>query len=131
MHPNANVTYNTAQSAELYATILGLQPRAGGGGGAVRSPDEIVTTMCDEFEALTPEPLDADDAGETTFVVQPNGLLPSLAIVLQQEMVKFNRLLDTMRASLANLKKAIAGFIVMSGDLVRFRRECRQIPRPP
>jgi dynein heavy chain len=44
-------------------------------------------------------------------------LLPSLAIVLTQEMVKFNRLLSTMTRSLSDVKRAIQGFIVMSADL--------------
>lgn len=45
---------------------------------------------------------------------QENGLLPSLAIVLKQEMVKFNRLLTAMVASINELKKAIKGLVVMS-----------------
>ena len=46
--------------------------------------------------------------------VQENGLLPSLAIVLKQEMVKFNRLLAAMATSIIELKKAIKGLVVMS-----------------
>lgn len=45
---------------------------------------------------------------------QENGLLPSLAIVLKQEIVKFNRLLSTMVSSITELKKAIKGLVVMS-----------------
>lgn len=47
-------------------------------------------------------------------LLQENGLLPSLAIVLKQEMVKFNRLLSAMVASITELKKAIKGLVVMS-----------------
>lgn len=46
--------------------------------------------------------------------MQENGLLPSLAIVLKQEMVKFNRLLAAMVSSITELKKAIKGLVVMS-----------------
>lgn len=46
--------------------------------------------------------------------IQENGLLPSLAIVLKQEMVKFNRLLAAMVTSIIELKKAIKGLVVMS-----------------
>lgn len=46
-----------------------------------------------------------------------NGLLPSLTTVLVQEMEKFNRMLKVMRGSLADLEKAIHGFIVMSETL--------------
>ena len=45
---------------------------------------------------------------------QENGLLLSLAIVLKQEMVKFNRLLSTMVSSITELRKAIKGLVVMS-----------------
>lgn len=45
---------------------------------------------------------------------QENGLLPSLAIVLKQEMVKFNRLLSAMTSSIVEMKKAIKGLVVMS-----------------
>lgn len=50
-------------------------------------------------------------------MIQENGLLDSLAIVLTQEMVKFNRLLTTMVSTLADLQKAIKGLIVMTSDL--------------
>merc|ERR1711988_607018 len=116
MHANANTTYNTTVSLELMKNILGLQPRDSGGGDG-KTSDDIVMELADDIEAQVPATLDSDDAGETTFVLQPNGLLPSLAIVLKQEMVKFNRLLNKMSSSLVNVKKAIKGFIVMSPEL--------------
>jgi dynein heavy chain len=111
-----------------------------------------------------PALLDVEAAGPSTFIVQENGLLSSLAIVLsqvrrthtenrieythvlgmvarndgsllgprkdprrvyklrdcdvgEQEVVKFNRLLTAMSASLTDLQKAIKGLIVMTLDL--------------
>jgi dynein heavy chain, axonemal len=118
MHDNANVTFQTTESQALMATILGLQPRTSGGGGE-KSSDETVLDMAKEIAAQVPAVLDTDEAGPTTFVIQENGLLGSLAIVLAQEMVKFNRLLTTMTSTLADLQKAIKGFIVMTLDLDR------------
>jgi len=46
-----------------------------------------------------------------------NGLYPSLTTVLIQELEKFNLMLKVMRLSLADLEKAIHGFIVMSETL--------------
>merc|ERR1712070_552617 len=97
MHSNADVTFNRNISNALMHTILMLQPRDSGGGGG-KSSDEIVLELCAHMAEQVPSLLQEDDAGGTTFVLQPNGLLPSLAIVLQQEMIKFYRLLNKMNA---------------------------------
>ena len=117
MHDNANTTFMTTESNGLMSAILQLQPRASGGGGAMKGPDEIVMECADALVEQTPELLDNDNAGATTFVIQPNGLLTSLATVLKQEMVKFNKLLGKMKSSLRDIAKAINGLILMSDDL--------------
>ncbi len=91
MHNNANVTFNTNESLLLMSTLLSLQPRSGGG-GAGKSSDEVVVELATGFEGQLPGILNEDDAGPTTFTIQGNGLMSSLAICLTQEMVKFNRL---------------------------------------
>ena len=116
MHQNANTAFNRDESLVLMHTLLSLQPRSAGGGGG-KSSDEIVTEMCVDIEGKVPDILDEEEAGETTFVIQPNGLLNSLAIVLEQEMIKFNRLIRTMNSALRDMKRAIKGLIVMSGEL--------------
>lgn len=90
MHENANVTFTSNESLQLMATMLSLQPRSSGGGGGMSS-DDMVVEIASGFEAQLPDILDMDDAGATTFIIQPNGLMTSLAICLTQEMVKFNR----------------------------------------
>jgi dynein heavy chain len=90
MHENANVTFNTNESLTLMATLLSLQPRSSGGGSG-KTSDDVVIELATAFESQCPALLSEDDAGPTTFVIQPNGLLNSLAICLDQEMVKFNR----------------------------------------
>lgn len=49
--------------------ILSLQPRESSSGGG-RSNDDIVTELAEELEAQIPPPLDDEDAGPTTFVLQ-------------------------------------------------------------
>ena len=116
MHENADLTFNTNESLQLMNAMLSLQPRLSGGVGALSS-DDIVIELASTFESLLPEVLSEDEAGSTTFVLQNNGLLTSLAICLTQEMIKFNRLLEVMKSSLADVKRAIRGMIVMSSDL--------------
>lgn len=115
MHENANVTFNTNESLQLMATLLSLQPRSTG--SSAQSSDDVVINLATQYETQCPELLNMDEAGPTTFVIQPNGLLTSLAICLTQEMVKFNRLLNKMSSTLRDIKKAIRGMIVMSSDL--------------
>lgn len=117
MHENANTTYNKNLGATLLKDMLSLQPRATGGGGAGLSSDDIVNNSAQAIQADLPAQLDLDDAGETTFVIQPNGLLTSLMIVLQQEIVKFNKLLSVVATSLVQIQKAIKGLVLMSIDL--------------
>jgi dynein heavy chain len=116
MHENANVTFNTNESLALMTALLGLQPRSSGGGSG-KTSDDVVIDLANTFESQCPAALLEEEAGATTFVIQSNGLLNSLAICLTQEMVKFNRLIQRMASSLQDLKKAIRGMIVMSSDL--------------
>ena len=133
MHSNANITYNLNVSLEVMLNILELQPlvSGGGGGGGAKTSDEIVMDVCAELSEKVPEQLTEEESAETTFVLQDNGLYPSLAIVLQQEMVKFNRLSRTMGTSLVDLQKAIRGEIVMSLDLDAMYTACMNNQLPP
>jgi len=90
MHENANVTFNTNESLALMSALLGLQPRTAGGGTG-KTSDDIVFELATLYENQCPNLLTDEEAGPTTFVIQSNGLLNSLAICLTQEIAKFNR----------------------------------------
>jgi dynein heavy chain len=47
----------------------------------------------------------------------PTDYNESMNTVLVQELVRYNRLLNVMKSSLHNLKKALKGLVVMSEDL--------------
>lgn len=47
----------------------------------------------------------------------PTDYNESMNTVLVQELVRYNRLIDVMKSSLFNLKKALKGLVVMSEEL--------------
>ena len=97
--------------------MLELQPRASGSGAGGRSPDEVVGDLAREIAAELPAVLDREtEAGPETFQ-QKGEHMDSLAIVLAQEMDRFNKLLAAMTATLADLQRAIRGEALLSDDL--------------
>ncbi len=97
-------------------TILSIQPRVSAAASG-KSPDEIVMEMATQFSTLVPEMLDEAQGNKDHFELTPEGNMRSLSIVLLQEMTKFNILIRKMNSTLAELKKAIQGFAVMSQEL--------------
>ena len=113
------VTFEKKESQSLVASMLSIEPRDGGNNSG-KSFDDIVLDLATSIESNLPEPLKKEDAGPTTFttrVVLGMEVMDSLATVLSQEIIKFNRLLERMSVTLASLKKAINGLVVMSSDL--------------
>lgn len=64
-----------------------------------------------------PTELKRTEAGERTFLVDSKGLEDAMATFLGQEMERFNVLLKVMHKTLAELRRAIKGLVVMSADL--------------
>ena len=115
LHDNANIAYQRAESDMMVNKVLGIQPRVASGGVGL-SPDEIVLEKAKTLAERIPPNLERSEGLKDLFKTT-NNLLPSLTTVLVQEMEKFNRLLNIMRKSLAEIVSAIGGFIVMSSDL--------------
>mmetsp|Transcript_46773 Transcript_46773/g.83798 ORF Transcript_46773/g.83798 Transcript_46773/m.83798 type:complete len:4084 (-) Transcript_46773:846-13097(-) len=116
LHLNANITVQQAESRGALDSIISLQPRGGGVGGA-SSPDETVDALALEFLERLPPPIDKEDAHPSINKLTPAGILPSLTTVLVQEVDRFNKLVATMEATLLELRRAIKGEVVMSTDL--------------
>ena len=116
LHENANITFQAQESEKIVQTILSIQPRMQTGNGG-KTQDEIVMELAIELEGQLPQLLDRANAKKDLFKANEKGLMESLSTVLLQELQKFNKLLNVMRASLEELQKAIKGLVVMSFEL--------------
>lgn len=95
----------------MLATALVLQPRASSAGG--KSQEEVLSELAaDVFEKL-PTPFDCEYANKR----HPICYEDSMNTVLQQELLRYNRLLEIVRSSLVDIGKAIKGEVVMSVEL--------------
>lgn len=84
------------------------------------TPDQQVMELVEKFldaESGVPDIISLLEIHASLIIEDENGLKPSLTTVLLQEVDRFNILLRIVRESLANLKKAIIGTVVMSQDL--------------
>jgi len=97
-------------------TIIDIQPRVSSG-GAGKSNDEIVYELAETILAKLPEKLDIEKAPRSLFEPDSKDRLNSLTTVLQQEVDRYNRLLNIIKLSLMNQMKAIKGLVVMDDTL--------------
>eukprot|EP00698_Gefionella_okellyi_P007651 TRINITY_DN186_c0_g4_i1.p1 TRINITY_DN186_c0_g4~~TRINITY_DN186_c0_g4_i1.p1 ORF type:complete len:3955 (+),score=1074.62 TRINITY_DN186_c0_g4_i1:43-11907(+) len=118
MHENANIVFQQQETRKILETIINIQPRESGG-IAGKSPDEVANELAERILADIPKSLSMEEGDDALFAVNEHGLMNSLAVVLMQEMDRFNRLLARMRRSLVDIGKAIKGLVVMSGELDR------------
>ena len=132
MNSNANITFQvkkfllkiissyfcfkTQESNYLVNTIIDIQPRVSSA-GAGKSNDEIVYELAEAILAKLPEKLDIEKAPRSLFEPDSKDRLNSLTTVLQQEVDRYNRLLNIIKLSLINQMKAIKGLVVMDETL--------------
>lgn len=118
MHANANIAFQLQETNSLLDAVVSIQPRVSGGGNGGSSADAVVAALCDDILEQMPTDLTLDEAAPGLFDrSSSDGKLNSLSVVLGQEVERFRRLSGVMRTSLAQLKAAIKGLVVMSESL--------------
>eukprot|EP00040_Diaphanoeca_grandis_P037865 m.251013 g.251013 ORF g.251013 m.251013 type:complete len:2401 (+) comp33890_c0_seq1:2-7204(+) len=115
MHSNADITKDNKETHTLFSSILATQSSGGGGGSGGSSSDDQVTAICADVLSKLPPPFDTAVALRK----YPTMYEESMNTVLVQEMGRFNRLINTVHASLVNIQKAVKGLVVMSSELER------------
>lgn len=112
LHENADITKDVNETNAMLTSLLACGGSSSGGGGGDGGDDRVRGVVRDCLRQLPPN-FDI----EATQAKYPVRYEESMNTVLVQEMVRYNRLLSVMRDSLENLKLALAGLQVMSGDL--------------
>jgi dynein heavy chain len=110
-HPNADIASQISQGNEMLDTIVSLQPRTAESVGGM-GPEARVFEIASDLANLVPEPFDIHGLLQEQ-LEEPTPLVT----VLLQEMQRYNAVLTKIAGSLANLKKAIRGLVVMSAEL--------------
>ncbi|KAJ7549736.1 hypothetical protein O6H91_07G065700 [Diphasiastrum complanatum] len=115
MHENANLTFQLQETSKIINTILSVQPRATNAGGGKRS-DQIVAELALSIQEHLPTPLKLSEESPA-LALGPDGQIGSLGVVLTQETERFNKLLNVITFTLAELQRAIKGLVIMSSEL--------------
>lgn len=111
MHTNANITSGINETNELLFKVLELQPQISDGGAS--STDNLIKQKCIEIVDSLPKAFDIESAAKKFEIKYEE----SMNTVLQQELIRFNKLRSTIVTTLRQLEKAIEGTIIMSPEL--------------
>ena len=112
LHDNANITKDNNETTNLLNALL-LTEGGGGGGGGGPSEEETIEMVAIDVLAKLPANFDMEEA----MIKYPVRWEESMNTVLCQELIRFNKLSSVIRSSLIDIKKAVKGLIVMSGEL--------------
>ena len=116
LHANASITLQQKESKSLIETVVTCGGGGGGGGGGDDSNDAKVLEMAKRLAERLPGLYDQRKCHADTFK-KIGDAVNSLGVFLGQELVRFNGLIEVMRATLHQLQRAIKGEVVMSGEL--------------
>ena len=115
LHDNADITKDQQETNYFCDTSLSMEAgtSGGGGGGGGKSADEVLDELVASLLEQIPEEYDR----ERVMKKYPIRFDESMNTVLAQELIRYNGLIAVIRSSLANLRKALKGLIVMSAEL--------------
>jgi len=110
-HENADITQMTQDADSMFTVLTQLLPKTSIGSG--KTKEEILTEQAQLILKKTPKIIDI----EALQKMYPTAYEESMNTVLVQEAIRYNRLLEVMNKSLADLQKAIKGLMVMTKEL--------------
>ncbi|XP_069141245.1 dynein axonemal heavy chain 3-like isoform X4 [Argopecten irradians] len=110
-HENADISKDQHETQQLFDGILLTLPRQTSGGG--KSSQEIIEELASDILTKIPPDFNLEEV-KTKYPVRYE---ESMNTVLVQELIRFNRLIQVVRTSLQDIRKAIKGLVIMSSEL--------------
>jgi len=113
LHDNAEITSALNITNAMLGVALSLQGAVKAKGGGGMSQDDQLKKIAGDILEKIPSNFDIEDASKK----HPIKYEDSMNTVLQQELLRYNKLTSVVRASLINVGKAIKGEVPMSNEL--------------
>jgi len=113
LHANANLSAAIKEGMSILSEASVMQGAGSGSGDGGKSPDQIMSEMSGKFLNDIRKPFDTEAIG-AKFPVDYN---ESMNTVLNQELLRFNKLVKRVRASLLDIGKAVKGLVIMGPEL--------------
>lgn len=110
LHANADISYYTAATKDMWSNLIDLQPRVGRAAGGI-SREAVVAGVARDIAAKIPEQFDVP------LLAKGMGVPTPTQVVLLQELARWNGVLDTMSTSLKELQRALSGEPCMHSTL--------------
>ncbi|KAL5013226.1 hypothetical protein ScPMuIL_007496 [Solemya velum] len=111
LHENADISKDQQETQQLFDGILLTLPRQTGGGG--KSSQDIIVELATDILSKIPPDFNLEEVKSK----YPVRYEESMNTVLVQELIRFNRLIQVVRQSLQDIRKAIKGQVIMSSEL--------------
>jgi len=111
LHDNAEITCAVNETNLMFSTVLSLQPRASSGGG--KSRDEILDETAQDILAQMPGAYNLEQVADK----YPTTYTESMNTVLQQECIRYNKVINKVSSSLRDVRKGLKGEVVMTAEL--------------
>ncbi|CAE8597824.1 unnamed protein product, partial [Polarella glacialis] len=113
LHANANLSAAIKETMNILDTSNSMMPKGGGGGEGLKTPDQIMDESSKKFLVDIRPPFDIEYIS-AKYAVNYN---ESMNTVLNQEALRFNKLVQRVRDSLVDIGKAVKGLVIMGPDL--------------
>uniref|UniRef100_A0A7S0Q566 Dynein heavy chain C-terminal domain-containing protein n=1 Tax=Coccolithus braarudii TaxID=221442 RepID=A0A7S0Q566_9EUKA len=111
LHENADITCAQNDTNTMFATILSLQPRAASAGG--KTQEELLTETANDILGRVPALFNLESVVDN----YPTMYEDSMNTVLQQECIRYNKVIAVLLRSLKDVVKALKGEVVMTAEL--------------